>query len=444
MADRVRRTELRVGPEAAQATGLVAPPSLGVSQVRRTFRALSNRGYRLLWLSQLVAFLGNQMNFVTRGWLAFQLTGSASAIGQVTLGWAAPMMLLSLFGGVIADRYDRRRLLLAVQAGQGLMGLAIALLLVADALELWHLFVAALWQGTMFSVLGPARQALIPQLVEERDLGNAIALNNTAMNLTFIVGPSVAGVLLATVGATWVYAVMTGCFVVVIVLLGAIRPSDVRAAEPRARTGMFEEMRGGLRYAFVENRGVATLILLAVVPIVLGFPYQMLLPVFQETVFEVDPKGLGLMYTTAGVGALAGSLLVASYVEHPNAPRFQVAAGAGFGIALVAFAWSPNFWLANAMLVFVGLCSMAFFSLNTTFVLSRTRPAFHGRVMSIYMLTFSLLPIGVLPLSLLTDAYGARPTFGACGAVLAISVLAIARVARSAVADAGAGIRPAA
>ena len=415
-----------------------APPSAhlptprGLSAFRHTFRALSYRGYRLLWLAQMVAFLGNQMNFVTRGWLAFQLTGSATAIGQVTLGWAGPMLFLSLVGGVVADRYDRRRLLMAVQAGQGVMGLAVGLLIVLGALEVWHLFLAAFWQGTMFSVLGPARQALIPQLVDERDLGNAIALNNTAMNLTFIIGPSVAGVVLATAGAAWVYALMTLCFAGVVTLLAAIRPADTRPAERRPRTGMLDEMRGGLRYVFVENRLVATLIITAAVPIVLGFPYQLLLPVFQETVFRVDPKGLGLMYTTAGVGALLGSLLVANYADHENAPQFQMLAGAGFGAALAAFAFSPNFWLANVVLVVVGLCSMAFFSFNTTAVLSSTRPAFHGRVMSIFMLTFSLLPIGVLPLSLLTDVYGARPTIGACGIVLGLFVLAMSRLSRSA------------
>ncbi|MYH41274.1 MAG: MFS transporter [Chloroflexi bacterium] len=416
---------------AAPASTLPPAPR-GLSAFRHTFRALSYRGYRLLWLAQMVAFLGNQMNFVTRGWLAFQLTGSATAIGQVTLGWAGPMLFLSLVGGVVADRYDRRRLLMAVQAGQGVMGLAVGLLIVLGALEVWHLFLAAFWQGTMFSVLGPARQALIPQLVDERDLGNAVALNNTAMNLTFIIGPSVAGIVLATAGAAWVYALMTLCFAGVVALLAAIRPADTRPAERRPRTGMLDEMRGGLRYVFVENRLVATLIITAAVPIVLGFPYQLLLPVFQETVFRVDPKGLGLMYTTAGIGALLGSLLVANYADHEDAPQFQMLAGAGFGAALAAFAFSPNFWLANAVLVVVGLCSMAFFSFNTTAVLSSTRPAFHGRVMSIFMLTFSLLPIGVLPLSLLTDVYGARPTIGACGIVLGLFVLAMSRLSRSA------------
>lgn len=426
--DRVSEPE-RGGAAAASS---LPPAPRGLLAFRHTFRALSYRGYRLLWLAQMVAFLGNQMNFVTRGWLAFQLTGSATAIGQVTLGWAGPMLFLSLIGGVVADRYDRRRLLMAVQAGQGVMGLSVGLLIVLGALEVWHLFLAALWQGTMFSVLGPARQALIPQLVDERDLGNAVALNNTAMNLTFIIGPSVAGVVLATAGAAWVYALMTLCFVGVVALLAAIRPADTRPAERRPRTGMFDEMRGGLRYVFVENRLVATLIITAAVPIVLGFPYQLLLPVFQETVFRVDPKGLGLMYTTAGVGALLGSLLVASYADHENAPQFQMLAGAGFGAALAAFAFSPNFWLANVVLVLVGLCSMAFFSFNTTAVLSSTRPAFHGRVMSIFMLTFSLLPIGVLPLSLLTDVYGARPTIGACGIVLGLFVLAMSRLSRAA------------
>ncbi|NIR58563.1 MAG: MFS transporter, partial [Gammaproteobacteria bacterium] len=158
----------------------------------------------------LPSFFGNTMHQVARGWLALQLTGEAASIGWVMASWGVPMLIFSLPGGAVADRFNRKWVLLLAQAGQGLMALAIAVLLVLDVLEMWHLLAAGVWQGVMFSFNGPARQALLPELVGERALANAIALNNAAMNSTRILGPAVAGVLLAAADASLVYFVMTG------------------------------------------------------------------------------------------------------------------------------------------------------------------------------------------------------------------------------------------
>jgi len=408
--------------------GARPPGELGVRE--RTFGSLRNRGYRLLWLSMLASFLGNQMNMVARGYLAFQLTGEASSIGIVMFAWGLPMAVLALVGGVAADRYNKRRTLLGTQSSQGLMGLVIALLLFADSLEMWHLVASGFLQGTMFAFMGPTRQALLPLLVGKQQLGNAIALNNAAMNLTRILGPTLAGVMLGVGGAEWVYVTMASAFAVVVMLIWRI-PDPERTVEQRtaraAQGSVLHEMGVGLRYVFRDNRVLAWLIALGMVPVILGFPYQMLLPVFQEVVFDVEPWGLGLMYGVGGVGALAGSLFVAAYSDHPRAPLLQIGAGVGFGATLAAFAWSPGFWVALPLLVAVGFFSMMFMSLNNTLVLGASAPEYHGRVMSIYMLTFSLVPLGAVPMSLATDAFGAPATIGIAGIAIAAFIVLMAR-----------------
>lgn len=378
----------------------------------------------------LASFVGNQMHQVTRGWLALQITGQASSIGWVMASWGLPMLLFSLYGGAVADGYNRRRVLMLAQAGQGVMGLAIALLLLFDLLTMWHLIAAGVWQGTMFSFNGPARQALIPDIVGDELLGNAIALNNAAMNLTRIIGPALAGVMLAFLSATFVYFFMAGSYVVVLLLLARLpdvqRPRTLAAGEQQP--SMWSEMKGGLRYVLFDRRIIAGLILIALVPVVIGFPYQMMLPVFQERVFDVDEVGLGAMYAVGGVGALLGSLVVATYADHPRASLFQLLAGIGFGLTLAVFAWSPNFWVAMVTLPIVGACSMSFFALNNTQVMQETDPRYYGRVMSLYMLTWAFMPLGGIPIAFLTDQYGAPATVGVSGIAVTLFMLAAARL----------------
>jgi len=394
----------------------------------RTFASLKIPGYRLLWLSMLASFLGNQMHIVTRGVLALDLTGQAAAIGWVMASWGGPMLVFSLLGGAVADRFDRKKVLILAQAGQGVMGLGIAILLFTERLEMWHLLVGGAWQGTMFSFNGPARQALIPELVNEHQLTNAIALNNAAMNLTRVVGPTMAGVMLATSGPTIVYFFMAGMYIVVVGLLLLLPGVEGRLPRPpREQLPIWQEMKGGLRYSLRDNRVVAVLIIVALVPVIIGWPYQTLLPVFQEFVWNVDEVGLGFMYTVGGVGALTGSLLVAAFSEHPKVPQFQLGAGIVFGLSLAAFAWAPNFWVGTSILALVGLSSMVFMSLNNTQVMLATHPDYLGRVMSVYMLTWSFMPLGSIPIAMLTDVYGAPATIGISGLLLAVFMAACSR-----------------
>ena len=258
----------------------------------------------------------------------------------------------------------------------------------------------------------------------EEGLANAIALNTAAMNLTRVLGPALAGVMLAVSGPTVVYFFMASSYVLVLVLLSGLPRSGRERLPAAEREPIWEEMKGGVRYVLVENRIIAGLILISLVPVIIGFPYQMMLPVFQKVVFEVDEKGLGFMFTAGGVGALIGSLAVATFADHPRASQFQLVMGVAFGVTLAAFAWSPNYWVAISILPLVGASSMAFLALNNTKVMIETDPNYHGRVMSLYMLTWAFMPLGGIPIGFLTDAFGAPATIGVSGIVLALFMLA--------------------
>ena len=384
---------------------------------RRTFSALENPHYRMLWIGMLFSFMSMQMHLIARGLLAFRLEGTAASLGYVTIAWGIPLLFFSLFGGVVADRAEKRDMLIWSQATLGATVLVIAVLVHADVIDLWHLIAVGVVQGTVFAFNIPSRQALIPQLVGERDLLNAIALNSAAMNITRILGPALAGGMIALpfFGFRGAYYLMAFFYLIVILTLLRIPRTGPALRE---KGSMLSQIAGGLRY-IRGSRVLLALLALAFVPIVLGAPYFVLLPVFAEDVFDVGAAGLGVMGVAAGVGAVAGSLAIASLTGFPRRALIQLAAGAGFGIGLVFFGASGTFVLALLALALIGVTSQGYLSLNNTMVLSSTQPEFHGRVMSVYMMSWSVMPVAALPMAALADVIGVRATVAAAGALVA-------------------------
>src|SRR5215211_5461171 len=303
----------------------------------RTFAALSNRDYRLLWLGTLGSFTAMQMQQVARGYLAYELSGSAAVLGVVGLSSGLPMLVFSLFGGVIADRVAKRNLLLVTQAATGLVALATAVLVATDLITIWQLILLGVLQGVVFAFNMPARQAILAELVAPAEMMNAMALNNAGMNVTRIFGPALAGFLIAVpfVGPANVFYVMAACYQLAVLMLLRIRPRYAGSGRPRAP--MLQEFAAGLRY-IAQHEVLGMLLVLGLVPIILGFPYQMLLPVFaSEAVFDVGARGLGLMSAVTGAGALVGALVVATATGVRRRGRWQLAAGAAFGLGLLGF-----------------------------------------------------------------------------------------------------------
>lgn len=388
----------------------------------RPFESLREAEFRALWVGMLPGTLAMQMGMITNGYLAYDLTGSAAAIGLVTMGFGIPMLLLSLVGGVVADRVSKRKVLVISQTTIGLCAVALAVLVLTGLIQIWQMTLVALVMGTCFAFNMPARQSFVAEIISRERLMNAIALNNAGMNLARVAGPAIAGALIgiAWIGIGGVYIIMAAMYVIVILSLLRIRD---RGATPNpGKVSGFRSAVDGLRY-IRANSALMALLMLAFAPVLLGMPYQALMPVFAEDVFHVGPSGLGLLMTVNGIGALLGSLVVASLTNISRRGLVQLGLGVAFGLSVALFAFSGNFYLALFSLMIVGGASASYMSLNSTLVMDKADPQFHGRVMSIYMLTFSLMPLSVLPTGAIADAVGAPITIGIAGLLLAVVVV---------------------
>ena len=397
----------------------------------QTFAALGNRDYRLLWLGTLGSFTAMQMQQVARGYLAYELSGSAMVLGVVGLSFGLPQLVFSLVGGVVADRVAKRNLLLVTQAATGLVALATAVLVATDLITIWQLVVLGVLQGTIFSFNMPTRQAFLAELVGPEEMMNAVALNNAGMNVTRIFGPALAGFLIAVpfIGLSNVFGFMAACYLLPVLMLFQIRPRYAGVGRPKAP--MLQEFAAGMRY-IRRHEVLGMLLLLGLVPIILGFPYQMLLPVFaSDAVHGVGARGLGLMSACTGLGALVGALVVATATGLRRRGRLQLAAGAAFGISLLGFGLAPSFPLALLALAVVGFSGSVYQSLNSTLIMTSSEPAYYGRVMSVNLMGFSLMPIASLPMGLVADHLGAPRTVLLCGVAVTLFVVAVASFARS-------------
>lgn len=397
---------------------------------RRTFSALGNRHYRTLWFAELASLSALQMAQIARGWLTAQISGDrALALGIVSLAWGLPQLAFALIGGAVADRFDKRTIMIASQAVMGVLALLNAILVHAGVIQIWHLFVLGLFQGTVFSFNAPARQALAAELLGERELMNGIAMLNSARNMTRIAAPSVGGVLIALpfIGLTGVFYLIAAFYLAV--LANLVQLPRMQIHRGRVQESMLKEIGAGLHYIQVSPT-LLTLITLAFVMTILGMPYMTLLPIFARTVHHVGSEGLGLMSTVAGVGALIGSLAVATMADHPRKPQLQALAGITFGVVLFLFAAAPNFPIALFGLTLMGFMHTSFMAINNTLVMMHTTPEYHGRVLSVYMMSWSFMPIASLPMSMLADHLGAPVTLSAAGLLIAIIILVVVLLTR--------------
>jgi MFS family permease len=391
----------------------VAPPGRARG---RTFAALQDRRYRLLWGGGLVSFLGVQMEFIARGWLAYDLTGTNTGLGAVYLGFGVPMLLLTPWGGVVADRLSKRRVLLACQGVLAATSLGIALAVTFDVIAYWMLIGSAVVQGAGFSFLGPARMAFTSELVGRERLGNAIVLQQMSMNGTRVFGPSIAGALvgIAFIGVGGVYFVTTTFMVVAMSL--TFRLPDGRPAADRELLTPLRELGAGLSY--VRSRPlVLLLVVTSFVVVMSAFPFIAFLPTLAADVFETGPGGYGLLSGVSAVGAVAASLFIASRADSEHVWRIQAVAGAIFGLAVAALGAAPTFPVALLVMVIAGGGSSAFQALNNSLVLSHSDSAYHGRMQSLMMLSFSGFGLAALPLGVVADAIGIRQTLGIMGGV---------------------------
>lgn len=412
-----RPTPNPAAPTAGKTTAS-AQPSRGI------FAALTEPAFRLLWIGMLPSMLAFQMGQVAVGYVAYLISGEATALGWISAGWGIPMLFFALIGGVVADRVPKRTVILCSQATIGTVAIVNAILILTDSLQVWHLVAASAVQGTAFAFNMPSRQAFVAELVSKERLTNAIALNNAGMNLMRVIGPALAGMLIALpfIGPGGIFVLMAGMYVIAIMLIFRLpqgRPTR------RVTSGGLSELIEGLRYV-ARHPVLRMLLILACVPVLLGMPYVQMMPVFAEDVFDVGSQGLGTLMAANGAGALLGSLAIAGASGLQRRGLMQLALGVAFGLMLAIFAFGRSFPLGLVAIAIAGLANSGYATLNATLIMQHAEQAFHGRVMSLYMITFSMMPLGSVPMSWLVDQFGAPTVIGIAGLLLALIIGGVA------------------
>jgi len=387
---------------------------------KAAFSSLSIPNYRWFWFSTTASFAAMQMQMVVRGWLVFEMTESPLALGIVSAGAGAFIILFSLFGGVVADRVDKRNLLAATQLFAGIATLVVAILITTGLIAFWHLVVASVVNGLILAFRLPVRQAIIPELVESNQVMNAVALNSSAMNLNRIVAPALAGVLVGVMGIDSVYYLMVLCYFASAILMIRV-PSTGKPIQATGTT-FRREIAEGITYVR-KSPELWGLLLTATIPILFGMPYQMLMPGFVAEVLGRQASALGFLMASVGIGALMGSLLVASLGDYKYKGRLLFGGAVVFGLTLIIFALSRNFYLSMGVLVIVGAASASYMAVNTTLLMMNSEERMRGRVMSIYMVTIGLYPLGVLPAGAIAEYTGITLPVAVGGAIMVVFIL---------------------
>ncbi|MFF5923106.1 MFS transporter [Streptomyces flavochromogenes] len=417
---------MSTGPGADSAP--VHKPTLDTRGRGETFSSLRIRNYRLFFTGAIVSNTGTWMARITQDWLVLSLTGSAAAVGITTALQFLPMLLFGLYGGVIADRYPKRRLLLVSQAALGLCGIALAVLTLSGSIQVWHVYLIAFLLGMVTVVDNPARQAFVSEMVGPDRLRNAVSLNSANFQSARLVGPAVAGVLIAGVGSGWAFLLNGLFFLAPLTSLLLMRTSELHKVE-RAPRGK-GQLREGLRYVAARPDLIWPIVLVGFIG-TFGFNFPIWLTAFSGDVFHVGAGAYGFLNTLMAAGSLVGALAAAR--RGSTRLRMLVIAAAVFGILEIAAALSPAFWLFAVLLVPIGMIGLTVNITANSAVQMATDPAMRGRVMSLYMMVFAGgTPIGAPLLGWVTDTYGARVGFATGGVIsLAAAVvvgLVLARV----------------
>ncbi len=390
-----------------------------------TFRSLRVRNFRLFWFGQMVSMSGTWMQTVAQNWLVLNLTDSGVALGVNVALQFLPMLLFGMWGGLVADRFDKRRILFVTQVVPMTLAVVMFVLVATGAVVLWMVYALALLLGLVFMVDMPTRQSFVIELVGPDEVPNAVGLNSAMFNTGRTVGPAVAGILIATVGIASTFLVNAFSYVAVMVALAAMRPDELF---PQARAARAPgAIRAGLRYVWTTPVLRSTLLLVAVVG-TFGMNFGVVLPLLARYTFDGGAPLYGWLTSLMSAGSLIGALTAAGRVGPTR--RMLVGAGASFGILTLVAAAAPFAWLVGAVLVLVGVAIMLFLATANTTLQLTTDPAMRGRVMALYGLVFlGSTPLGGPLLGWVSGRWGGRWGLALSGAVsLAAALLAAGSV----------------
>lgn len=404
---------------------MVGEGRMDSSRLMLPLRPLSFHNYRLFFFGQLISLMGTWMQSVAQQWLVYRLTGSAALLGVVGFLGQIPMLLLTPLGGVLADRYPKRSIVVATQFSFMLLAFAFALLTLTNNIRVWHILSLAFLFGIVNAADVPARQSLVPELVPRDVLVNTIALNSAMFNLARIIGPAVAGILVAAIGEGWCFfANAVSYFAVIAGLLMMDLPNT---ANGNSQISPIEHLLEGFRFVTRTSPIREILMLLGLVS-VMGMSYTVLMPIFADKILHAGPKGLGILMAASGIGAFKGALILAMKRGVSGLGK-RVAFGAiGFGVCLIIFSHSRNFGLSTLLLALAGFFMVTQMASSNTLLQTLSPDELRGRVMSVYAMMFmGMAPFGSLLAGGVAHWFGAKVAVSMGGVACIVGGLLFAK-----------------
>ena len=382
-------------------------------------RAFRHRNYQLFFSGQLISLTGTWMQMVAESWLVYRLTGSSALLGVAAFASQIPIFLFATIGGTVADRFNRHRFIIVTQSISMILPLVLATLTFTGVVRVWHVFVLAAALGLVNAFDVPARQAFFVEMVGHDDLMNAIALNSSMVNGARIVGPALAGLLVAAVGESWCFLLNGISYIAVITGLLMMKvPRRPKATRP---TSPVRDTLDGFQFVARTAPVRAILLLLGLLSLA-GMPYTVLMPIFADQILGGGAQHLGLLMGAAGVGALGGALSLAFRSGVRGLGNWVATSAAAFGIALVLFSFSRVFWLSAVLLVPVGAAMMVEMAASNTLIQAMVPDALRGRVMAVYSMMFmGMAPFGALIAGSVAERLGAPWTVAAGGIVCVVA-----------------------
>ena len=394
-------------------------------EIPALLRSLRHRNYRLFFFGQLISLTGTWMQAVAQSWLVYRLTGSAVLLGLVGFSGQIPILLLAPFGGIVADRYARHRILVATQAASMILAFVLAALVLTKHIQVWHIFLIAALLGLVNAVDIPTRQSFVMNMVGRNDLANAIALNSSMFNGARIVGPALAGILVAAIGEGWCFFANAVSYIAVVAGLLMMR------MEPQPRPHAIESALAGIAKGFDyvrRTKPVLALLLLLGGISIMGMPYTVLMPIFADQILHGGVRGLGLLIGASGIGAFLGAIVLATRKNTLGLGKWIALAAGGFGTCLMLFSLSRLFWLSLSLLVPVGFFMMVAAASLNTMIQTIVPDNLRGRVMALHTMMFmGMAPFGALLAGVLAHYFGAPVTVALGGAMCVGTALAFRR-----------------
>jgi len=405
-----------VEEEMARATGSALPP---------TFAAFEHRNFRLYWFGNLASLIGTWIQNIATGWLVLTLTNSPFFVGlNSTLAWL-PAWIVSLPAGAMADRFNKRKLMIGTQTVLALFALVLAVLYWTHVLTIYHVLVISCLSGFAATLNGPIAQSLVPDLVGRKNVLNAIALNNAMFNSARIIGPAIAGVLLGTIGAGGCFGINSASFLAIIGALWVIR---LPRPEPHGQgESVWQQILTGLRFV-KGHRDIRAIIVLTAVFSSFGMMYLPLMPVFARDVFHSGAREYGVMMTCVGVGAVVGGLTLATMSKTRHKGVILILGTLGIGLLSIALSFVRDVRLALPLIALIGFCQTSITSLMNTLIQTLAPEHIRGRALSVYMLAFNgMFPLGCLLGGTIAQRFGAPAAtlVGGCAVLVSLAAVSV-------------------